>query len=321
MFHAGRAFTLALLLLVSGVLLVGLPGCDTPEKALKSTDLEYKKAKAISWYKKKEYYKAIPLLEELIGLMKGRESTEDLYYMYADANYHQGDYLISAYHFKNFYDLYPNSEKAEECLYMYAKSYEMLSPKPDLDQTYTQKAIDAFQLFLNAYPNGSFITQSNEAITNLRKKLERKALNTAELYYRTSNYRAAAVSYANILKDFPDIEQREMVTFMIIKSYFEFADNSIPDKKAERFDETIKSYAEFKDKYPQSKYLPDADKLLAQSHFLAVQSAYEWTEIGPLDQRGTYFNTFLDEVKKHSPLITDKRETNQMTQYVEKGYY
>src|SRR5580658_613387 len=113
------AITCGLLL----VLLFGIMGCDTPEKALKSTDINYKKAKAISWYNKKEYYKCIPLFEELIGLMKGRQSTEDLYYMYANANYHQGDYMISAYHFKNFYDLYPNSEKAEECLFMYAKSY------------------------------------------------------------------------------------------------------------------------------------------------------------------------------------------------------
>src|ERR1700760_1892081 len=111
----------AVLITVSTAILL-ITGCDTPEKALKNPSLDYKKAKAISWYNKKEYYKCIPLFEELIGLMKGRQSTEDLYYMYAMANYHQGDYLIAAYHFKSFYDSYPNSEKAEECLYMHAKS-------------------------------------------------------------------------------------------------------------------------------------------------------------------------------------------------------
>ena len=35
------------------VLLLGVMGCDTPEKVLKSTDINYKKAKAISWYNKK----------------------------------------------------------------------------------------------------------------------------------------------------------------------------------------------------------------------------------------------------------------------------
>jgi hypothetical protein len=64
------------------ILLLLVTGCETPEKVLKSTDLEYKKAKATFWYNKKEYFKCIPVFEELIGLMKGRESVEELYYMY-----------------------------------------------------------------------------------------------------------------------------------------------------------------------------------------------------------------------------------------------
>ena len=65
------------------MLLLLVSSCETPEKVLKSNDLAYKEAKAISWYNKKEYFKCIPVLEELIGLMKGRKSTEELYYMYS----------------------------------------------------------------------------------------------------------------------------------------------------------------------------------------------------------------------------------------------
>ena len=303
------------------VALLGIMGCDTPEKALKSTDINYKKAKAISWYNKKEYYKCIPVFEELIGLMKGRQSTEDLYYMYATANYHQGDYMISAYHFKNFYDLYPNSEKAEECLFMYAKSYERLSPKPDLDQSYTMKALDAFQLFLNAYPNGKYISEVNASVSAMRKKLEKKALNTAELYYRTTNFKAAATTYANILKQYPDIAEGEYVTLMIIKSNFEYAKNSIPSKKVDRFEHVIKSYADFKDKFGQSKYLAEAAGYEHDSHYLAAMAAFEWAEICPLDDRENMFNIFFREAKDNLPAITDKQQNTQVTQLIEKGYF
>ena len=89
-------------LLLLGLLAFGNQSCETPEKVMKSNDIEYKQKKAIYWYNKKEYFKCIPVFEELIGLMKGTKSTEDIYYMYCFANYKQGDYMISAYHFKNF---------------------------------------------------------------------------------------------------------------------------------------------------------------------------------------------------------------------------
>jgi len=302
-------------------LLLFVTSCETPEKVLKSTDLDYKKAKAISWYNKKEYFKCIPVLEELIGLMKGRESTEELYYMYAMANYKQGDYLISAYHFKNFYDLYPNSSHSEECLYMYAKSNQMESPKPELDQTSTYKALEAYALFLMTYPNGKYIAESNDAVKTLRRKLEKKALAAAELYYKTENYKAAATSYELILKDFPDIEESERVSYMIVKSDFKLAQNSIPSKKAERFNNVVKAYTDFKYKFGNSKYVADAQKSEQQSHFLAVQSAFEWAEIAPLAEREKNFRIFFNEAKMQLPYITEKKQIDEVNRMIEKGYF
>ncbi|MDB5283841.1 MAG: hypothetical protein JWO06_2916 [Bacteroidota bacterium] len=316
----GFAFSSILVGLVT-MLMLGISGCDTPEKALKSTDLDYKKAKAISWYNKKEYFKCIPLLEELIGLMKGRQSTEDLYYMYCKSNYEQGDYMIAAYHFKNFYDLYPNGEKAEECLYMHCKSYTRLSPKPDLDQTYTTKALDAYQFFLNSFPVSKFLKEVNEDVARLRKKLERKAMNSAELYYKTNNFKAAATCYINILKDFPDIAEGEKMSFMVIKSNIKFAQNSIPSKKAERYNNVIRNYNEFKYKFAASKYLEEAKKFEMESHYLAALSAFEWAEVGPLSERENYFNAFFVEADHQLPLITDKKEADEITKLVEKGHF
>lgn len=303
------------------LLLVVVSSCETPEKVLKSTDLDYKKAKAISWYNKKEYFKCIPVFEELIGLMKGRESTEELYYMYAMANYKQGDYLISAYHFKNFYDLYPNSKHSEECLYMFAKSNQMESPKPELDQTSTYKALEAYALFLNTYPDGKYIQECNTAVKTLRRKLEKKALSAAELYYKTENYRASATSFEQILRDYPDIEENERVSFMIVKSNYRLAINSIPSKKAERFNNTIKAYANFKYKFSSSKYLEEAQKYEAQSHYQAVLSAFEWAEVSPIFEREKNFQIFFKEAGIQKPYITDKKKVDDIARLTEKAYF
>jgi len=313
------AYRLIPVLAITALLFVS--SCETPEKVLKSNDIEYKKAKAIQWYNKKEYFKCIPVFEELIGLMKGRQSVEDLYYMYCMANYKQGDYMISAYHFKNFYDQYNSNEKAEECLFMYAKSYQQLSPKPELDQTYTYKALDAYQFFLNMYPQSNFVYESNVNIGVLRKKLEKKAFNTAELYYRTNNYRAAATCYENLLRDFPDIDEAEKISYLIVKSNYKYADNSIPQKKAERYNHVIEAVKDFKYKYPESKNIADAAKSEAQSHYYAVRGAFEWAEAAPLEERENAFNLAFAEAKKQAPFISAENQKNYIAQRIEKGHF
>jgi outer membrane protein assembly factor BamD len=90
------------------------------------------------------------------------------------ANYKQGDYMIGAYHFKNFVTTYPLSDKAEEALFMAAMCNDRLSPRYELDQTYTTKAIDGFQNFINQYPESKRLDTANAMITKLRKKLEKK---------------------------------------------------------------------------------------------------------------------------------------------------
>jgi outer membrane protein assembly factor BamD len=295
--------------------------CQTPEKVLKSTDIEYKKKMATNWYNKKEYFKCIPVFEELIGLMKGRESVEEFYYMYCMANYKQGDYMISAFHFKNFFDQYPNSPRAEECLYMQAKSYQMLSPKPSLDQTYTYKALDAYQFFFNMFPVNDVSKESNEAISQLRKKLEKKALAAADLYYRTSNYKAAATAYENLLKDYPDIDEDEKISFMIVKGNYKFAENSVPDKKVERYKHVIDSYNIFKDRFAASKLLEEAKNYYEESHYYAVKSAFEWAEIAPLDEREKHYRTAFAEAKAHREYLLTETQKKEFDNWVEKGHF
>jgi outer membrane protein assembly factor BamD (BamD/ComL family) len=204
---------------------------------------------------------------------------------------------------------------------MFAKSNQMQSPKPDLDQTFTYKALEAYALFLTSFSEGKYIQECNEAVKVLRKKLEKKALNAAELYYRTENYKAAATSYIQILKDFPDIAEVEKVSYMIVKSNYKFAYNSIPAKKAERFNNVIKSYAEFKYKFSSSKFLEDAAKSEQQSHYAAVLAAFDWAEIAPLYDREHQFRVFLNEAKVQTPLIVDKKQLDAVNRLTEKAYF
>lgn len=233
--------------------------CNSYDKLLKSRDMDLKYAKAQEYYEKGDYYRAQPLFEELISVYKGTQSVEKIYYYYAYCEYGMHNYLLAAYHFRNIYETYPNSKYAEECHFQEAYCYYLMSPRYTLDQDNTSRAIDAFQMFINMNDTSKRIDEANTIMEELRRKLEMKALSNAELYYNVRNYKAASISYRNLLREFPDTEDAEEAHYMVFKSNFKLAKNSIQRKQKERFTNAMNAYHKFVDRYPSSKYLKDAE--------------------------------------------------------------
>lgn len=244
-----------------GLLSILLFSCDTYQKISKSGDLDLKTAKAKEYYEKGEYLKAIPLLEELIQIYRGSKPVDDMMFMYAKSHFEQGEFLIASFYFKNLYDSYPTSKYAEESLYLNAVSFQRMSPETNLDQDNTTKAIENYQLFVNAYPSSEKLTDCNTAIKILRRKLEKKAFDGAELYYKTGQYKAAATAFSNLAKTYPDSEDLEEAEFLIVKSYYLYAQQSIYSKQVERYELAITAYKNFAADFKNSRYLPDAEEI------------------------------------------------------------
>ena len=193
-FRANAAFVCLLVLALAGA------SCSGYEQLLKSDDFDLKYEKAREYYNRGSYNRALPLFKQLLTVEKGTEREEELMYYIAYSHYGQGEYLLAAALFKNYYTFFPRTSRTAECHYMSAYCNYLSSPRVTLDQTTTYKAIDAFQLFINAHPQSDSVAAANRMIDVLRDKLERKALNAAELYDRTGNHQAAAAHTSNISK-------------------------------------------------------------------------------------------------------------------------
>lgn len=246
-------------------LLIFNTSCDSYQKVLRSTDFEYKRKMAQKYYDEEAYFKAIPLFEELMSVFKGTQDVEKLYYLYAYSHYGQDDYLLASHYFKSFVDTYPRSVYAEDAQFMAAYCYYKLSPKPSLEQTYTAKAIEYFQLFVNAFPNSEKVKEANQIMEKIRLKLETKAFLSAELYFKVKSYKAAAAAFENILEDFPDTRRQENLRYLILKSFFLLAENSIQDKQKERYDAVVDAYFDLIDRFPESEYLREAEDMYQTS--------------------------------------------------------
>lgn len=243
------------------ILLVSLfLGCRSEyEKLKRSPDVAKKYEKAKEYYNKKDYYRALPLFEELVTIFRGTDEAETIYYYYAYCNYGMKDLLAARFHFKTFADTYPNSKYAEECRFMAAYCYYFESPTYSLDQENTYKAVEALQLFINLYPESERVKESNELIDKLRAKLELKSYDIAKLYYNIGDYKSAVISFRNSIDDFPDTKYREEMEFLMIKSSYLYAKNSVENKQMERYAETVKLFDTFVENYSSSEYMKDAN--------------------------------------------------------------
>lgn len=231
------------------------------EKIQKSKDYAMKLQKANEFYDQHKYSKANTLYEELLTIYKGTKEFESIYYRYSNTFYFNNNYLAASYHYKNFADLFPKSAKAEECEYLNALCLYKLSPEYTLDQTNTVKSIGEMQTFVNTHPESKHVAEANRSIDESREKLEQKDVYGAELYYKITEYRAAGVAFEQILRKYPDSKNADYYASMIIRSNYEFARNSVPEKQVERYSRVIADYLEFVKKYPNSRYKADMDRI------------------------------------------------------------
>ena len=149
-----------------------LASCNSDfQKIKKSSDPTAKFNAAIAYYKADSYLKALPLFEELLSVYRGTDKAQDVTYYYAYTNYRLEDYVMAQYYFAQYYHSYPHTPRAEECDFMRAFCEYMLSPVYSLDQTDTQKAMEAFQSFVDDFPNSVHVKESNKYIDLLRAKL------------------------------------------------------------------------------------------------------------------------------------------------------
>ncbi len=226
-------------------LLLLMVSCSEYPKILKSNDLKIKLEWAEKLYKKGDFARAQPLYEQLAGFYRGTSLAENMHYYNAYCFYGMKDYEMATYLFKRFCNDFRRSNMAEECNYMFCYTEYMSSLPTYLDQTDTKICMEDITAFIGTYPDSKYIPYCNELTDKLRAKLELKAYNSAYLFYKTEEYKAAAISFVNLLKEYPETEHKEESEFYIVRSHYMYAKNSLDAKKVERFSQMIKSYNEY----------------------------------------------------------------------------
>lgn len=236
-----------------------LGSCGDFNKVLKSNDYELKRERSLQYFDEGDYIKCATLLEDIIPYYKLTPHGEKLYFTYCQANYELGDYLSAGYYFKRFIRQYPASKRCEEATYMSALCAVHNSPNYKLDQTETLNALDELQIFIDLYPESNRIDTCNQIMDRLRGKLELKQFENCKMYYKTQNYKAAVTAFDGMLENYPESSYKEEILYLIVRSKYLLAINSVEAKKTERLESTLKSYRTFVAEFPESQWLEEVE--------------------------------------------------------------
>ena len=229
------------------------------EKAMESTDKALRYKVGTQYYESGQYDKAAQLLESIRRAYARSPQAERVDYLTADAYFKKGDYELAAYYFKRFYKTFPQSGKAHLATYQTAVCYDVQSPDFQLDQFITKDAIQAYQFFINTYPNSDKVAEADARIRALTEKLEKKQFAIAKLYFKTLNYRAAKVAIENFLDDYPDTDLRREAMEKLFEASYQLAINSVFKLKEERLIEAQTAYRLLIQAFPNTSLREEAD--------------------------------------------------------------
>ena len=261
------------IIIVSAMLLTGC--ANEFNQVYKTSDYSYKYDYAKECFMKGKYTRAVTLLQDLVTLQKGTDNAQESLYMLAMAQYLGKDYESAAATFKKYYSSYPKGVYAEMAQYYIGQSLYMSTPEPRLDQSQTVAAISAFQDYLDLFPDAKYKETAQNRLFALQDKLVQKEFYSAQLYYDLgqyfgnctnggNNYEACIITAQNALKDYPYTSMREKFALLIMKSKYELAQQSLEEKKFERFQDAEDECYGFINEYPDSKSKSLAEKYISK---------------------------------------------------------
>lgn len=248
------------LTLVFSVLLSACAGSgrvryDTPQEAFD---------KGLAEYEDGDYETATEYLQGVFDFGRTHQWAADAQLLLARTYRQNEEFLLAANEYTRFMQIYRSDPRVAEAEYELAMTYYDRSPNYRLDQTDTERAIVQFQLFIERYGSSPLVNEAQSRITELRSKLARKQIHTAQLYERREYYNAAAVSYEAAFDRFYDTEYADDALLGAMSAYYEYAVLSIRARQKERLEKAEENYERLIQIFPDSPLIKEAEAIYVQ---------------------------------------------------------
>lgn len=173
----------------------------------------------------------------------------------ADAYFYKDEYDEAQSRYNEFYNLHPGNEYTPYAIYMSGRCFEELSSAYDRDLTPVKNAISEYNTLLQNYPDSSYTEDARKRLDRLYEKVAMREYYIGRFYYRRNFYHSTIERLKELLDNYPKFSLRKKALYYIYNSFYrindlenaekyyrqlikEFPDENNRDKK---FEEIIKS--------------------------------------------------------------------------------
>jgi outer membrane protein assembly factor BamD len=153
-------------------------------------------------FEKRDWDRAIEALQRFLFQDPGHQKADSAQYLIGESYFRQKQYLTAAAEFLRLAQNRPAGPLADDARYRACESYYKLSPRPELDQEYTEEAIDQCRSVMLLYPQSPFAQQAARRTKELTDKLARKYYLNAVYYYKRRAYDSAIVYLEYLLETY-----------------------------------------------------------------------------------------------------------------------
>ena len=157
-------------------------------------------------FEAKKYYRSLEEFNFVVFNAPGSDIADDAQYYLASAHYEMKEYLVAIDEFQSLLRRWPQSDLYEETRFRIAECYFKFSPGYQRDQQSIDKAILAYQDFIDEYPFSEKRPDAEARIRELHTGLAKKIYEAGNLYMVLREWNAAVVTFQEILDSYYDTE-------------------------------------------------------------------------------------------------------------------
>ena len=156
-------------------------------------------------YQRHKWDNAIAAFEKLTVELPARDTLLPRSYWYlASAHERQGEHLLAAQSFSRLTESFPEDSLADDAALESARSYAKLWRKPDLDDTYGQTALQAYQTLVTLYPSSPLLPAAQKELARLEDWFAQKNYVAGMFYLRQHAYDSAIIYFKGVLDQWPE---------------------------------------------------------------------------------------------------------------------
>lgn len=180
--------------------------------------------RGIEAYQEENWAEAIRYFDRF-ALVSGTDprGAQARYYV-GQAQFAREEYVTAATTFTRLATDLARTELADDSRFMACRSYEELSPRPQLDQEYTRAAIDHCQTLIEYFPDTEYSARAQEIVDRMTTRLARKAYESGAWYLRRGGYDSAIIYFEDVVDRYPltELAPRALVRLMEIYETLEW---------------------------------------------------------------------------------------------------